>query len=131
VERQTPVESFKQVMLVILPHGQTALHINFKNYDLIKLMNIDNAILQVPFIRNLDLKTPLHLCLEGSADELRVAEYFLNKLLPGMPIDHHGKAIAEIIPECIKSGIWLNHYLDSRIFKTNQLNRIVRICGKD
>lgn len=45
----------------------------------------------------------------------RVAEFFLSELLPEMPLDHHGRAIADVIPECITRSIpGLGEYLDKR-----------------
>ncbi len=77
------------------------LHKCVKYFEVIKFMHkitTKEDDFYVPFIKNLQGKTPLHLCVEKEADELRLAEYFLGEMLPKMPLDHHGKAIADIIP---------------------------------
>lgn len=57
----------------------------------------------------------------------RVAEFFLKDLLPPMPLDHHGRAIADVIPKCVRHDIaYLAEYLDSRFLSTKQLKKISR-----
>ena len=73
-------------------------------------------------------KTPLHLCIEGENQEIRVADFFLSKLLPDMPLDHHGRAVSNIIHICIEKGIpSLGQYLDSRLKTTKQLQKVSRV----
>ena len=73
----------------------------------------------MPFIEDMEGLTALHMCLRGNTENTRVAEYFLKELLPNMPLDHHGRAIADILPECVRRDIkYLGHYLDSRFITT-------------
>ena len=53
----------------------------------------------------------------------------MDELLPGAPLDHHGKAIADIIPKCIKRGLDVSRYLDARILTTSQVSRCFRQVG--
>ena len=82
----------------------------------------------IPFIDNLSGYTALHLSLTaGSTENTRVAEYFLQKLLPNMPLDHHGRAIADILPECVERDIrFLAEYMDARFLSTRQLQKVSR-----
>ena len=44
-----------------------------------------------------------------------------------MPLDHHGRAIEDIIPKCIERDIrYLGEYLDSRFVTTKQLCKVSR-----
>ena len=44
-----------------------------------------------------------------------------------MPLDHHGRAIADVIPTCIREDIaYIGDYLDSRFVTTKQLNKVSR-----
>ena len=61
-----------------------------------------------------------------------MAEYFLQTLLPNMPLDHHGRCIADILSQCIETGIgFVPEYLDSRFLESNQLRKVNRIDGKE
>ena len=73
----------------------------------------------MPFIEDMDGLTALHMCLSDRTENTRVAEYFLKDLLPNMPLDHHGRAIADVLPECVRRDIkYLDKYLDSRFITT-------------
>ena len=73
----------------------------------------------IPFIPNFYGKTPLHYCIEGDAEETKVADYFLRDFLANSPIDHHGRAIAGIISECIEKEVpSIGSYLDARLIPT-------------
>ena len=85
----------------------------------------------IPFIPNIDGQTPLHLSIDGENQEIRVADFFLRKLLPDMPLDHHGRAIANIIHICIEKDVpSLGKYLDSRLKTTKQLTKVSRVPNK-
>ena len=85
----------------------------------------------IPFIPNIDGKTPLHLSIDGEHQEIRVADFFLTELLPDMPLDHHGRAIANIIHTCINKGVpSVGFYLDSRLKTTKQLTKVSRVPDK-
>ena len=93
----------------------------------------------IPFIDNIHGETALHLSLtketlnltKASTENSRVAEFFLQKLLPNMPLDHHGRAIADILPECVTRNIrFLAEYMDSRFLSTAQLQKVSRADKK-
>ena len=76
----------------------------------------------LPFIEDMEGETALHMCLHGSTENTRVAEYFLKDLLPNMPLDHHGRVIADVLPDCVRRNIkYLGEYFDSRFITTKQL----------
>lgn len=61
---------------------------------------------------------------------MRLAEYFLGEMLPKMPLDHHGKAIADIIPCCISRGLsQIKYYMDQRILTTDACSKVFRVPG--
>ena len=85
----------------------------------------------MPFIENLNGQTALHLSLDEKTQNTRVAEFFLRDLLSDMPLDHHGRAIADVIPDCINNNIaYIGEYLDSRFVTTRQLNKVSRTDKK-
>lgn len=48
-----------------------------------------------------------------------------------MPLDHHGRAIADVIPTCIEQDVkYLGEYLDSRFKVTKQLRKSCRVDKK-
>ena len=56
-----------------------------------------------------------------------VGEYFLHTLLPKMPLDHHGRCMADIIPDCIEAGIrFVDKYIDQRFLQCSQLRKVDR-----
>jgi hypothetical protein len=66
----------------------------------------------IPFINNLNNESPVHLCM--NKNEFKTADLFLNKLI-GSPIDHHGSAMVDCLPEAISAGLpSVKIYLDSR-----------------
>ena len=66
-----------------------------------------------------------------STENTLVGEYFLHTLLPNMPLDHHGRAIGDILPDCIAAGIrFVDTYIDSRWLQTSQLRKIERSDGR-
>lgn len=59
--------------------------------------------------------------------ETITAECYLNELLPTMPLDHHGRAIASVIHKCIEHEIpGVGDYIDSRFINT----RILSLMGR-
>ena len=112
----------KILMLTILPEIKTVMHMVTRSYEFVShFCNIAQQTekFPIPFIDNLDGETPLHLALKGKTENTRVAEYFLKELLPSMPLDHHGRAIVDVLPECIERDIkGLGEYLDSRFITT-------------
>ena len=76
----------------------------------------------VPFIKDTKGKTALHYSLDGETANTRVAEFFFEELLSDMPLDHHGREIADLLPKCVERNIkTLGFYLDSRFITTKQL----------
>ena len=80
-------------------------------------------LFNVPFIQNLDGQTPLHLAMNESPQKMledqsklvqekvqehnerfnmRSAELLLSDLLSEMPLDHHSRVIADLIPILVK-----------------------------
>ena len=63
-----------------------------------------------------------------SSQNERTTEYFLGELLKKMPMDHHGRAIVDVLPECIRKEIpQLSEYLDSRFKTSTQLEKMKSI----
>ena len=63
-----------------------------------------------------------------SSQNERTTEYFLGELLQKMPMDHHGRAIVDVLPECIRKEIpKLSEYLDSRFKTSTQLEKMKSI----
>lgn len=54
---------------------------------------------EMPFISDLHNKTPLHLCYDNQ--DFKTADYFI-KYLANAPIDHHGKALKNLLPKLIE-----------------------------
>jgi hypothetical protein len=67
----------------------------------------------------------------SSADP-RTPEYFLTELLPDKPLDHHGRAIADIIPRCVENHTGgIEKYLESRLLKTERLKELAQLPNKE
>jgi len=70
----------------------------------------------MPFILNLKNKTALHICYENK--EFKSADNLI-KYLSNAPIDHHSKAIEDILPDLIiKELPSLYEYFDNRLLST-------------
>ncbi len=97
----------KIVALNIFPKGNTILHYAYKNLRIIKKFYhiIEEDIekekdqikdsqkvvgFQIPFMKNFEGKTPLHICLENN--NLRSADVILSKLKKE-EIDSHARSI--------------------------------------
>ena len=108
------------------------MHLITRSYEFVKnICDESPEEFAIPFLSDINGKTPLHLSLRGITENTRVAEYFLKDLLPRMPLDHHGRAIADVIPECIERDInYLGTYLDSRFITTKQLSKVCRADQK-
>ena len=132
-------EQVRSLTLNVLPRCETVIHKAASNFEFSKFIkekamgpNLPGDLSEpefiIPFISNIDGDTPLHLSIEGDNGEIRVADFFLSELLPRMPLDHHGRAIANIISTCIaKSVPNLGNYLDSRLKTTKQLTKVSRV----
>jgi len=48
-----------------------------------------------------------------------------------MPLDHHGREIADVIPYCVKNQIsGIDTYLESRLMTTEHLERVCKVPNK-
>lgn len=64
----------------------------------------------------MDKESPLHVCFKNR--NLKAVEIFLDKM-KNEPIDAHGRALVECLPECVENEIkTLGDYMDSRFLKT-------------
>ena len=57
---------------------------------------------------------------------MAVAEFLLGELLPSMPFDHHGREVADIIPECVEIAGFSDYY-ESRFKKTSYTDLASRV----
>lgn len=58
-------------------------------------------------------------------------DLFLTELLAHMPLDHHGRGIADVIPRLVREeNESLNNYLDKRWITTSQLKKQTRLRQK-
>ena len=110
--REVPItiDAAQTISLNILPDCKTLLHNITKSFEFTKRFcdilrdgfSDKTTLFVVPFISDLDGNTPLHNSLYGdNMTNPRVVEYFLRELLPNMPLDHHGRAIVNCIPDMI------------------------------
>ena len=106
----------------ILPGGNTILHMLSQNSDMIQKIfktghpneeKLTEQAFHIPFIQNLDHKSPMHICREQQ--DIRTMDTMLT-YLAGYPIDHHSRAIVDLIPFIIDKQLpsFLS-YLDSRM----------------
>lgn len=123
----------QRMSLNILPNCQTILHSITRNYTFLKYFlkytgfDDEDDPFVVPFIENLSGETALHLSTEGDTADSRSTEYLLTELLPGMPLDHHGRAVADVIPKLVAQELpYLGQYLDKRLIATKQLKKVCR-----
>jgi len=110
--------------LCVLPDCKTVLHAIARNYEFleyfIKFTRGGEDPFVVPFIENMNGDTALHTSMAKETGNSRSTEYFLRELLPGMPFDHHGRAISDLIPKLVKQELpFIGDYLDSRFFQTD------------
>lgn len=60
--------------------------------------------------------------------EYKTADLFLQRLADA-PLDHHGRAIINILPEAIIQGLQsVGEYIDKRFIQTEQIQQIRRGC---
>ena len=97
----------QKICLCILPDCKQVLHSITRNYDFIEYF-LSFAYSQdgqetfiIPFIEDMYGKTALHNSIEPETGNSRTTEYFLTRLLPNMPFDHHGRAIHDLIPKLV------------------------------
>lgn len=117
----------------ILPHGNTVLHLVHDNGNLMEdLLKVAHPHpedrskigIHIPFLKNMDDKSPIHLCNEGT--EYRYINVML-EYLAGYDIDHHSRAIAEVLPVMIDHSLPnFIPYLESRIRQTENAKKITK-----
>ena len=106
----------KQLAQNILPNCNTVLHYIYNKQSIVKDMydmsNIEGEQFNIPFICNLNGKSPIDKCITNK--EYKVADLFLQKL-SDQSIDHHGKAIANGLSLAISLNLpSVGSYLDAR-----------------
>ena len=135
----------QNISLNLLPELDTVLHKITKSRSITSFFcekvqggNTKDKPFPIPFIDNMEGDCPLEMSLkktktpdEPNTENRLVAEYFLQSVLPNMPLDHHGRSLADVIPLCINEGVgYVGEYLDSRFLQSNQLRKISRIDGR-
>jgi ankyrin repeat protein len=137
-------EEIKILALNIFPRGNTVLHYAFKNVHIIQrfyrvienevkkqrelsALNEDtdaNGVFEIPFLKNFDEKTAIHLCIESL--NIKSADIILQKLCND-PLDSHARAINDILPDLVDLMLnSLGNYLDSRFQQTSLLRDMRR-----
>ena len=95
----------------ILPGGDTILHLLYNHGDAITKIfetahpdeeELTKMRFHVPFIQNLSHKSPMHNCRD--IQEIRIMNTML-LYLSGYGIDHHARAIAELLPFVIDNNL--------------------------
>ncbi|CDW84989.1 wd-40 repeat protein [Stylonychia lemnae] len=127
---QLDQKCIEQLLLTILPGGNTILHLLCDKEDaLIELMQIAHSkdgkiLLHMPFIPNIDGETPIHRCIKKS--DFKSIDVML-KYLKLYPIDHHSRAIKDLYQSFIDQKLpEFIPYLDSRLLQTQQLRQITK-----
>jgi hypothetical protein len=106
----------------IIPGGDTILHKLANEEETIRQIfmtahpndeKLSEMHFHIPFIQNLKQKSPMHICKE--TQDLRTLDTMLT-YLAGYGIDHHSRAINDLLPFIIEKGVpSLLPYLDSRL----------------
>jgi hypothetical protein len=129
----------EKLLYTVLPGGNTIIHkLCDQEETLMKLFKIANPRkddeieikYHVPFLPNLDGKSPLHICKEKEDYKSLGA---ILKYLQHYPIDHHSRAIKDLMPLFIEKQLpELLDYLDTRMLQTQTLTTINKGClGED
>lgn len=106
----------------IIPGGDTILHKLANHEETIRRIfqiahpneeKLNEIHFHIPFIQNLKQKSPMHICKE--TQDIRTLDTMLT-YLAGYGIDHHSRAINELLPFVIEKQVpSLSAYLDSRL----------------
>eukprot|EP00347_Sterkiella_histriomuscorum_P021861 403332513 len=92
-------------------------------YQCTEIMKVKSEF-EMPFIADLHNKTPLHLCIDNQ--DYKTADFLIN-YLANAPIDHHGKAIKDILHKLIIQDLpSMISYLDQRRIQTDAIKKINR-----
>ena len=125
----------EELALQIGPTRQTIYHVLNKSIELCRFFHSKlNEVRKengeedfpVPFIQNILGQTPLHMVLQKDKYDAVVAGFFIGELLPPMPYDHHGRAVFDILPDCVEIPGFTD-YLNSRFFQTTRTEKASRI----
>jgi hypothetical protein len=114
--------TLEMLLLNILPGGNTILHsLCVKEDELKKVFyaahpneeDVTEMAFHIPLIPNLKGKTALHFCHENQ--DYKSMDTIL-KYLSGYDLDHHSRAINDLLPIFIESDLpEFPEYLDSRL----------------
>ena len=75
--------------------------------------NLSEIRIHIPFLQNLQSQSAIHLCKEKQ--DIKTMDTMLT-YLSGYGLDHHSRAIVDILPFIIEKGLpSLLPYLDSRL----------------
>lgn len=75
--------------------------------------DVHEMAFHIPFIQNLEGKSPMHICKEHQ--DVRAMDTMVS-YLTAYGLDHHSRAISDIIPFLVEKQIpALLSYLDSRL----------------
>jgi hypothetical protein len=144
IKRYHP-EEIKILALNIFPRGRTLLHYAYQNLGIVRRFYkvIDQEVakakeaneakdqdgsnagyFEIPFLRNFDGKTALHMCIES--ESFKSADIILSKLCND-PIDSHARAINDLLPTLVENELpSIGTYLDSRFRQTSLLRDHMR-----
>ncbi|TNV87078.1 hypothetical protein FGO68_gene14100 [Halteria grandinella] len=119
-----------ELCLNILPGCQTLLHVLQEKpqqlLEIISRISICSDTFEMPFIKDLEGKTPLHYCVEN---KISTTAELLVEYLSQAPLDHHSRDIIDIIPNLISMQIpSIVKYFDARILQTEQMAQLNRGC---
>ena len=101
------------IILSILPKGRTMLSEGYRDIEIPAVLmkvfmryNKKNPTLKIdiPFIKDFAGKSPLHRALDDDDPMHNSANFFL-KILRNMNLDHHGRAIYDILPLVLSSEL--------------------------
>lgn len=112
----------KDVQLLVtnlLPQFNSILHLGFQKLDLLRVLySVTEEVRKtdetffIPFFRNINGKSPIHLCFESQ--NIKAAEVLIANLA-NEGIDNHGRAIVDQLHLFIKYEVpSLSVYLESR-----------------
>lgn len=129
----------------IIPGGNTILHVLTNHKDeFVKYLDLtledenkdggskmeDKKLkLEVPVMPNFDDKTALHLLADRN--DYKRLNYIL-EYLSKYPIDHHSRAIKDLVPLFIEEELPALHpYMDSRLIETKQTQKMSKMRLQD
>eukprot|EP00347_Sterkiella_histriomuscorum_P009906 403339425 len=117
----------------ILPGGDTILHKLYNSEEsvsqIFKMAQPDEEKLElikvhIPFLPNFELKSPMHICKDKQ--NIKNIDVML-KYLSGYKLDHHSRAIYDLIPYFISRQLpSLSDYLESRVMQTCAMKSITK-----